>query len=98
MESNKITKSELIDMIAEKSGMTKSDVNLVLQTEKEIIQQVVASGKAVTIPSHVTFEPKDRAARKGHNPQTGEPIDIPAKRGVKVRVSNSFNELVNNSK
>lgn len=95
MESKKVTKAELVSAIAEKSGATKAAVSDVLAAEKEVIQEMVANGNTVTLPSHLTFSPVEKAARKGHNPQTGEPIDIPAKVAVKVRPSSVFQELVN---
>ena len=45
---------------------------------------LVANGGKVTIQGMVSFEQVDRAARKGFNPQTGEPLDIPASKAVKV--------------
>lgn len=80
-----MTKAELIAAISERSGVSKSDVEMTLKGFEEVVQQVVAKGDdKVTIPGFISFEQTDRAARAGRNPQTGETIQVPASKAVKV--------------
>lgn len=104
MSEDRMSKSDLIDAISEKLNdgetsrdkeISKAAIGRILNAEKEVIQEAVVAGKTVSLSGHVTFSPVVKAARKGHNPQTGEPIDIPERKGVKVKVSSTFNSLVN---
>lgn len=80
-----MNKTELIDQIAERTGVAKKDVGAVIDGFFIEVSQVVARGEdKLTIPGFVSFEQVPQKARKGFNPQTGEPIEIPA--GTTVRV------------
>ncbi len=80
-----MTKAELVAAIAERAELSKSDVEKTLKAFEEIVQQVVAKGgDKVVIPGFISFEQTDRAARTGRNPQTGETIQVPASKAVKV--------------
>ncbi len=79
-----MNKSELIDAVAEDCEVSKKDVGSVLDSMFEEVMKQVSRGNKVTIPGIVSFEQVDRKARKGFNPQTKEPIDIPASKAVKV--------------
>jgi DNA-binding protein HU-beta len=76
-------KSELIQAIAEKTKLTKSVVNDVIES---MLAMIVETDK-VTLKQFGTFEWKVRPARKGVNPQTGEKIDIPAATILKFKPS-----------
>lgn len=73
-----MNKTELIAKVAEKSGFTKKDTETVVETVLDVIQEVLANGEAVQLVGFGTFEVRERAARIGRNPQTGEKITIPA--------------------
>jgi DNA-binding protein HU-beta len=73
-----MNKGELIDAIAEKSQASKKEADAVLTATIEAIMEAVASGEKVTLVGFGTFEPRQRAAREGRNPQTGKAIKIPA--------------------
>ncbi len=73
-----MNKGELIDAIAEKASVTKKEADLVLTSMIESIMDAVADGQKVTLVGFGTFEPRDRQAREGRNPQTGMAIKIPA--------------------
>ncbi|NJM74723.1 MAG: HU family DNA-binding protein [Acaryochloridaceae cyanobacterium RU_4_10] len=73
-----MNKGELIDAIATKANITKKDADVVLSAFLETIVEAVASGDKVTLVGFGSFEKRDRAARDGRNPQTGEAIKIPA--------------------
>jgi DNA-binding protein HU-beta len=73
-----MNKTELIAKVAEKSGFTKKDTETVVEAVLDVIQEVLANGEAVQLVGFGTFEVRERAARIGRNPQTGEKITIPA--------------------
>lgn len=80
-----MTKTELVAAIAERTGVSKADVERTMNGFQDIVmQKVAAGGDKVTIPGFLSFEQTDRAARKGRNPQTGEEIDVPASKAVKI--------------
>ena len=86
-----MNKTELIDQIADRTGVSKKDVGAVIDGFFVEVSRVVAKGdEKVTIPGFVTFEQVDRKARKGFNPQTQEPITIEASTAVKVTAGNKL--------
>jgi len=90
-----MNKAELIDAIATKlDGSTKKDVDAVLSATVEAIQAAVAAGDKVTLVGFGSFEPRDRQAREGRNPKTGEAMQIPATRVPAFSVGKRFKELV----
>lgn len=73
-----MNRSDLIDAIASKTGQTKKAADSVLTALTDTIMETVASGDKVTLVGFGTFESRDRQAREGRNPGTGQPIKIPA--------------------
>ena len=73
-----MTKADLINSIAEKAECTKKDADKALTAVLGAITDALESGDKVAISGFGTFEVRDRAARKGRNPQTGEEIEIKA--------------------
>ncbi|NLM45559.1 MAG: HU family DNA-binding protein [Firmicutes bacterium] len=78
-----MNKSELISLVAEKAGMTKKDTEKVVNAVFDGIGESLAKGDKVQVIGFGTFEVRERKAREGRNPATGETITIPA---VKVPV------------
>lgn len=73
-----MTKTELINAVAEKNAMNKKDADKLVNSVFETISETLASGDKVAIVGFGTFEVRERAARIGHNPKTKEKIQIPA--------------------
>lgn len=71
-------KAELIDSVASTTGLTKKDATAAVDAVFSSIQDTLAKGEKVQLIGFGNFEVRSRAARKGRNPQTGEPLDIPA--------------------
>ncbi|MDN6162310.1 MAG: HU family DNA-binding protein [Atopostipes sp.] len=71
-------KSDLVDGIASKTGMTKKDSAAAVEAFLEVVQETLVEGDRVQLIGFGSFEVRDRAARKGRNPQTGEELQIPA--------------------
>ncbi|HEV2069840.1 MAG TPA: HU family DNA-binding protein [Acidimicrobiales bacterium] len=80
-----MNRSELVDAVSERSGVESRDVDATLKGLFEVVAGVVAKGdEKITLPGFISFEQVDRAARTGRNPQTGESIDVPASKAVKI--------------
>lgn len=71
-------KAELIEKVAEKADLTKKDATTAVDAVFSTIQDLLADGEKVQLIGFGNFEVRDRAARKGRNPQTGKEISIPA--------------------
>ncbi|MGX1369679.1 nucleoid DNA-binding protein [Streptomyces canus] len=80
-----MNRSELVAALADRAEVTRKDADAVLAAFAETVGEIVAKGdEKVTIPGFLTFERTHRAARTARNPQTGDPIQIPAGYSVKV--------------
>ena len=75
-----MNKTELINAIAERSGLTKKDAEKALGATVDAITAALAAGDKVQLTGFGSFEVKERAARVGRNPRTGEATEIPASR------------------
>lgn len=73
-----MNKSELIDAIAENGGLSKTDAGKALDATIASITNALKAGDTVTLVGFGTFAVKERAARTGRNPQTGETLEIKA--------------------
>jgi DNA-binding protein HU-beta len=71
-----MNKTELVEKIAEDAGMERKTAEQALKATLNAITDAVAEGEKVTLPGFGTFERRERAAREGRNPQTGETIEI----------------------
>lgn len=78
-----MNKSELISVVAEKAGFTKKDTEKVVNAVFDGIGEALAKGDKVQVIGFGTFDVRERKAREGRNPATGDTITIPA---VKVPV------------
>ena len=73
-----MNKTELITAMAEASGLTKKDCDTALNAFVDTLQTALKSGDKVQLLGFGTFEAKERPARVGRNPRTGEPMTYPA--------------------
>jgi len=90
-----MNKTELINVISEKSGMSKKNTEAALNATIASIEEALKKDEKVVLVGFGTFEVKSRAARKGRNPQTGGEIDIPASKAPVFRAGKSLKDLVN---
>ena len=90
----KVTKEMLIGVVAEKVGVSKKDVKSVVDTFLAEVKNNVANGKKVELAYFGQFEPRDRAARTGRNPQTGETIMIAPTKVPAFKASKTFKDEV----
>ncbi len=80
-------KTEIVDSVAERTGVRKADVSKVLDETLGAIKASLEQGEAVALRGFGTFRVTETAARKGRNPQTGAEMDIPAGRRVGFKMS-----------
>ncbi|USN53659.1 MAG: HU family DNA-binding protein [Candidatus Nomurabacteria bacterium] len=90
----KMTKSQLLTMLAEKSNMSKKDVGEFLDMLAQMAYDETKRNGEFTLPGLGKLVKKHRAARSGRNPATGETIQIPAKTVVKFRVAKAAKEAI----
>ncbi len=89
-----MNKGELVDQIAEKANVTKKEADAILSAAVESIMEAVAEGDKVTLVGFGTFERRDRQAREGRNPQTGQTISIPASKVPAFSAGKGFKDAV----
>ncbi len=89
-----MSKSNLIDAIAEKSDLTKAQSSAILSDVFEVIASFLEQDEIVRIPNFGTFQAATRAARSGKNPRTGEKIDIPESKQVKFKAGKALKERI----
>lgn len=89
-----MNRSELIANVAEQTGLSAQQASAAVATTLDEIARGVAEGQTVSLAGFGTFEPRKRAARKGRNPQTGEPLDIPASVSPAFKPATAFRRLV----
>lgn len=89
-----MTKQDLVNMLADKAGLTKVDAGKAVDAVAEVVTDSLAKGEKVTWTGFGTFEVRMRAARMGRNPQTGAPLHIPAGKTPAFRAGKSLKDAV----
>ncbi|MFK4132178.1 HU family DNA-binding protein [Pseudomonas luteola] len=89
-----LTHKELVAAIAAKIDVPNARVEEVIKGLKEVVTEELGKGEKVTINNLVTFTIKEQAARTGRNPQTGQPLEIAAKRVLKVTPSKPLKDAL----
>ncbi len=89
-----MTKSQVVSHLAEKAGIQKKAAAAVLEEIAALATKECKSSGQFVIPGLGKAVKANRKARMGRNPQTGEPIKIPAKTVVKFRLAKSFKDAV----
>ena len=91
-----MNKTDLIAAVAQSAGLTKKDTEKVLNAALESIAAALAQGDKVQISGFGSFEVKEREARVGRNPQTGEAMEIAASRIPAFKAGKALKDAVNN--
>ena len=73
-----MNKADIVSKVAETTELSKKDVTKAVDAILDVIAEALQSGDKVQLIGFGNFEVRERSARKGRNPQTGEEIDIPA--------------------
>src|SRR4029450_7444883 len=89
-----MTKAQLVTKLAEAGGVRRKQADQILENLIETVLKSVKKGENVKIPALGIFRLRKMKARMGRNPQTGEPIKIPARKKVGFSVAKVFKETV----
>ena len=90
-----MNKAELITSMAEKSQLTKKDAESALKAFIDSVQEALENGDKVQLIGFGTFETRERAAREGRNPRTGETMTIAASKSPKFKAGKALKDSLN---
>lgn len=93
-----IKKADLVAKIAERTELSKKKANEVLDIIVEVISEVLKEGESVQLAGLGSLSVGERAARVGHNPQTGEKLNIAASKVVRFKQSSKIKAALNEAK
>ncbi len=88
------TKSEFVDQVASKSGLSKRDASKAVDAFLESLQDAMRSGEAVSFTGFGKFSTSERKARTGVNPRTGEKVNIAASRVPKFSAGSALKQAI----
>jgi nucleoid DNA-binding protein len=88
-------KSDIVDSIAGKIGVPKAQVQQMVDDVFDLIAEGLTKGEKIDLRGFGTFSVRDSKARTGRNPQSGEPIQIPARRVPAFKPGKELKEKVN---
>lgn len=91
----KMTKAELVEVMANKAELTKADAARALDAFQAAVTEALKKGDKVTLVGFGTFSSKERPARVGRNPQTGEDVKIPARNVASFKAGSKLKEAIN---
>lgn len=91
-----MTKSELVDQVADRTGLTKGDAARAVDAVLETVQEALRRGSEVTLSGFGKFHVGERSARQGVNPRTGERIQIAASRIPRFTAGSGLKSAVKN--
>ena len=93
-EGNGLNKSELVDQVASRANLSKKEAGLAVDAIFETIESALSSGEKVQIVGFGSFEVRDGPRWTGRNPQTGEEIEIEARRVPVFKAGKALKEAV----
>jgi len=89
-----VNKAEFITAIAERTDLTKKDIEKVVSAYSDVVIDSLKSGDKVQLVGFGTFEVRERSARTAKNPQTGATIQVEASKVPAFRVGKAFKDAV----
>ena len=89
-----MNKTELIAAVAEKSGLSRKDSEKAVSATLEAITAELAEGRKIQLVGFGAFEVKERPARMGRNPKTGEPMEIAASRAPQFKPGKALKDAI----
>ena len=89
-----MNKAQLINAVASKCDLPKKEIDLVINAAFDSIIESLKAGEKVQIVGFGHFEVRERPARPGRNPMTGEPIEIAASRSAAFKAGNALKEAL----
>ena len=90
-----MSKTELVNFIAEESGLTKADASRALEAMMNGIVKGLKEDGKVTLTGFCTFTAKQKEAKMGRNPKTGEAVQIPARVAATIKAGSKLKDALN---
>jgi DNA-binding protein HU-beta len=90
-----MNKTELIDAVSAKSGLTKADSDRAYKAMVEVVSEQLANGEQISLIGFGTFLVRERQARSGRNPRTGDTIEIAAAKIPAFKAGKALKDAVN---
>ena len=90
-----MTKNELGEQVAERTGLSASQARQVVEAALEVVSDELAAGGEVALAGFGKFSVSHRAARDGRNPSTGETIKIAASKAAKFSAASALKKRLN---
>ena len=89
-----MNKTEFINAVAEKSGLSKVDAKKAVEAFVETVSSELKEGGKVALLGFGSFSVAEKSARKGVNPKSKQPIEIPARKSVKFKAGAELTEII----
>ena len=89
-----MNKTEFINAVAEKSGLSKTDAKKAVEAFVETVSNELKEGGKVALLGFGSFSVAEKSARKGINPKTKQPIEIPSRKSVKFKAGAELTEII----
>lgn len=90
-----MTKADLVEKVAKEADMTKKDAEKLVEIIFDSIVSTLNEGEKIELRGFGSFRVRERNARKGRNPKTGEAVNIPAKRVAYFKPGKDLKDLIN---
>ena len=97
MADKTLTRMDLADAVHSQVGLSRNESADLVESVLAHVSDALVSGQTVKISSFGTFSIREKAARVGRNPKTGEPVDVPAKNKIRFRPSKELKDRVEES-
>ena len=89
-----MTKADLVDKIFEKIGLSKKEAQEIIEMLFDTMKQTFVEGESVKISGFGTFNVRNKVARRGRNPKTGEELEISPRKVITFRASNQLKDVL----
>ena len=87
-----MTKADLVERIFEKIGLSKKEAQEIIEILFDTMKQTFVEGESLKIPGFGTFNVRQKTARRGRNPKTGDDLEITPRKVITFRASNQLKE------
>lgn len=89
-----MNKTDLVNAVSEDTGLTKKEAEKAVASVIDTITAALKDGEKVQLVGFGTFEVRNRAAKQGHNPRTGEPMIVPASKHPAFKAGKALKDAV----
>ncbi len=93
-----MTKIEIVNTVAERTGLTKVKAEEAVESILHLMKQCLAQGASIILRRFGSFQVRQKSARIGRNPKTGQGAEIPARKVVRFKAGKYFKEAVNSGR